>query len=93
LPPVAYDSFFRILNHTQQNVVATSSNPEFAVEVFKSIFNGNATCNIAVCSKENVDGKMLLRQQTWFEAINGDLFDHLVEMGRKFVKLDAKRDS
>ncbi len=93
LPPVAYGSFFRILEQTQQNVVATTTNPEFIAAVFKSVFNGNTACNIVVCSKESVDGKMLLRQQTWFEAINGDLFDHLVEMGRKFVKLDAKRDS
>ncbi|MBQ7028681.1 MAG: hypothetical protein IJN32_00425 [Thermoguttaceae bacterium] len=38
LPPVAYGSFFRLLSHTQQNVVATTTNPEFAAAAYQAAF-------------------------------------------------------
>lgn len=94
LPPVAYDSFFRILNHTQQNVVATSSNPEFIAAVHKSKFSGSVACNVVYCTvRLKADDRTMLIQRKYCDVVNGDVFKDLVELGRKFVKLDAKRDS
>lgn len=94
LPPVAYDSFFRILNHTQQNVVATSSNPEFIAAVHKSKFSGSVACNVVYCTvRLKADDRTTLVQRKYCDVVRGNVLNDLVEMGRKFVKLDAKRDS
>jgi hypothetical protein len=94
LPPVAYDSFFRILNHTQQNVVATSSNPEFIAAVHKSKFSGSVACNVVFCTvRLKADDRTTLVQRKYCDVVRGDVLNDLVEVGRKFVKLDAKRDS
>ena len=94
LPPVAYDSFFQILNHTQQNVVATSSNPEFVSTVYHAAFTESVNCNFVYCGKERAaDEKINLCQRTKSCVVNGDVFKDLVELGRKFVKLNANSDS
>lgn len=94
LPPVAYDSFFRILNHTQQNVVATSSNPEFIAAVHKSKFSGSGVCNVVFCPvRLKADDRTTLVQRKYCDVVRGDVLNDLVEVGRKFVKLDVKRDS
>ena len=94
LPPVAYDSFFRILNQTQQNVVATTTNPEFIAAVHKSKFSGAVACNVVFCPVcLKADDRTALVQRKYCDVVRGDVLNDLVEMGRKFVKLDAKRDS
>lgn len=94
LPPVAYDSFFQILNQTQQNVVATSSNPEFIAAVHKSKFSGSVACNVVFCPvRLKADDRTTLVQRKYCDVVRGDVLNDLVEVGRKFVKLDAKSDS
>lgn len=94
LPPVAYDSFFQILNQTQQNVVATTTNPEFIAAVHKSKFSGSVACNVVYCTvRLKADDRTTLVQRKYCDVVRGNVFNDLVEMGRKFVKLDAKRDS
>lgn len=94
LPPVAYDSFFRILNQTQQNVVATTINPEFIAAVYKSKFSGAVACNVVFCPvRFKADDRTTLVQRKYKDVARGSVMDDLIEMGRKFVKLDAKRDS
>lgn len=89
-PPVAYDSFFRILDHTQQNVVATTTNPEFVAAVYRAAFNGGSACNFVYC--ENIcgaGGKTALRQRKLSDVYGGRVFEELVELGRKFAKSDS----
>lgn len=94
LPPVAYDSFFRILERTQQNVVATTINPEFVAAVHKSKFSGPVACNFVFCPvRLKANDRTTLVQRKYCDVVRGDVFNDLVEMGRKFVKLDVKRDS
>lgn len=94
LPPVAYDSFFRILKLTQQNIVATTTNPEFIAAVHKSKFSGSVACNVVFCPvRLKPDDRTTLVQRKYCDVVRGDVLNDLVEMGRKFVKLDAKRDS
>ena len=94
LPPVAYDSFFRILERTQQNVVATTINPEFVAAVHKSKFSGPVACNVVFCPvRLKANDRTTLVQRKYCDVVRGDVFNDLVEMGRKFVKLDVKRDS
>lgn len=94
LPPVAYGLFFQFLSHTQQNVVATSTNPEFVSVVYQAAFTESVDCNFVYCGKErDADEKIILCQRTKSSVVNGDVFKDLVELGRKMVKLDAKSDS
>lgn len=94
LPPVAYDSFFQILSYTQQNVVATSTNPEFAAAVYAAVFSRNVACNIVFCPvRLKANDKTTLVQRKYRDVARGSVLNDLVEMGFKFVKLGAKRDS
>lgn len=89
-PPVAYDSFFRILSHTQQNVVATTTNPEFTAAVYQAAFNGGSACNFVYCEDIcGADGKTALRQRKLSDVYGGRVFEELVELGRKFAKRDS----
>lgn len=94
IPSVAYGSFFQLLSHTQQNVVATSFNPEFVAEAYRSAFSQNVGCNFVACTlRLKADDKTTLVQRKYKDVVRGSVLNDLVEMGRKFVKLDAKRDS
>ncbi|MBQ7111113.1 MAG: hypothetical protein IJO06_07825 [Thermoguttaceae bacterium] len=68
LPPVA---FFRILNQTQQNVVATTFNPEFAAAVYRAARIVGAACNFVFCCENFLDGKTILCQRKQGDAFGG----------------------
>lgn len=94
LPPVAYGSFIRLLDYTQQNVVATTTNPEFTAAVYESAFLRNVACNFVFCPVPlKADDRATLVQRKYKDVARGNVMNDLIEMGRKFVKLDAKRDS
>ena len=90
IPPVAYGSFFQFLSYTQQNVVATSSNPEFTAAVYESAFLRNVACNFVFCPvRLKADDKTTLVQRKCRDVARGSVLNDLVEMGRKFVKRDS----
>ena len=94
LPPSAYGSFFRISGQTQQNVVMTTTNPEFTAAVYESAFLCNVACNFVFCPvRLKPDDRATLVQRKYKDVACGNVMNDLIEMGRKFVKLDAKRDS
>lgn len=94
LPPVAYDSLFQILSLTQQNVIATTSNPEFIGAIHKAKFSGSGAYNVVFCPvRLKADDKTTLVQRKYVDVVRRRVLEDLVEMGRKFVKLDKKRDS